>query len=52
VARRRHLYRLWLKDDAGRPLPADVRENFNGVYVPGTHHQVVIDPEKAEEAAA
>lgn len=50
--RRRHLYRLWLRDDAGRPLPADVRANFNGIYVPGTRHQVVIDPVLAEEAAA
>ncbi len=51
-ARKRHLYRLWLKDEHARPLPASVRENFNGVYVPGTRHQVVVDPEQAEEAAA
>ncbi|MGE0653142.1 MAG: TauD/TfdA family dioxygenase [Alphaproteobacteria bacterium] len=51
-ARRRHLYRLWLRDPAGRPLPDDVRENFSGIYVPGGRHQVVIDPERAEEAAA
>lgn len=51
-ARRRHLYRLWLKDDIGRPLPAQVRENFNGIYVADSRHQVVIDPELAEEAAA
>jgi hypothetical protein len=34
-ARRRHLYRLWIKDPASRPLPDDVRDNFNGIYVPG-----------------
>jgi hypothetical protein len=50
--RKRHLYRLWLKDDDPRPLPDEVRANFQGVYVPGTVHQVVIDPERAEEAAA
>ncbi|MFT5539283.1 MAG: hypothetical protein ACI82H_000800, partial [Alphaproteobacteria bacterium] len=50
--RKRHLYRLWLADDAPRPLPDEVRANFRGVYVPGTEHQVVIDPERAEEAAA
>lgn len=52
AARKRHLYRLWLRDDAGRPLPEAVRANFRGVYVPGARHQVVIDPERAEEAAA
>lgn len=51
-ARKRHLYRLWLKDESGQPLPASVRENFNGIYVPGTHHEVVVDPEQAEEAVA
>jgi hypothetical protein len=52
TARRRHLYRLWIRDLQGRPLPDEVRENFQGVYVPGGRHQVVIDPEQAEEAAA
>lgn len=51
-ARKRHLYRLWLRDDDGRPLPPTVRENFKGIYVPGTRHQVVTDPNRAEEAAA
>lgn len=51
-APRRHLYRLWLKEANPRPLPDEVRANFQGVYVAGTRHQVVIDPEAAEEAAA
>jgi hypothetical protein len=50
--RKRHLYRLWLSDADPRPLPDEVRQNFQGVYVPGTKHQVVIAPERAEEAAA
>lgn len=51
-APRRHLYRLWLKEANPRPLPPEVRANFQGVYVAGARHQVVIDPEQAEEAAA
>lgn len=52
TARRRHLYRLWIKEAQSRPLPEGVQENFNGIYVPEGRHQVVIDPERAEEAAA
>lgn len=33
--RKRHLMRLWLADDAGRPLPESVRRNFRGVVVAG-----------------
>lgn len=50
--RRRHLYRLWVRDDSDWAMPAGLREHFQGIYVPGTRHQVVIDPEVAEEAAA
>lgn len=52
-ARKRHLYRLWLNagKDA-RPLPASLYANFQGINVAGARHQVVIDPELAEEAAA
>ncbi|MFM2129470.1 MAG: hypothetical protein RL477_1016 [Pseudomonadota bacterium] len=51
-ARRRHLYRLWLSDDSDWAMPAALREHFRGIYVAGVRHQVVIDPESAEEAAA
>jgi hypothetical protein len=47
-ARRRHLFRLWLKDPQGRPLPAEVRANFAGISVAG---QVPNVPLEAEQAA-
>ncbi len=51
--RRRHLYRLWLNAEGdARPLPQSLYANFQGINVAGARHQVVIDPERAEEAAA
>ena len=41
--RKRHLMRLWLADDAGRPLPESVRRNFRGVMVAGTTPVVPFD---------
>ena len=45
--RKRHLMRLWLADDAGRPLPESVRRNFRGVMVAGTTPVVPFDVEAA-----
>lgn len=51
--RKRHLYRLWLKDDrGGRPVPAAITQSFSGVRVAGYLPKVEIDPEKADEAFA
>lgn len=33
--RKRHLYRLWLEDPDGRPIPKVVRDTFRGVEVEG-----------------
>lgn len=41
--RKRHLMRLWLADDAGRPLPDSVRRNFRGVVVAGFKPTVPFD---------
>jgi len=35
IERKRHLMRLWIVDDDGRPLVSGFRENFRGVDVPG-----------------
>ncbi len=45
--RKRHLMRLWLADDAGRPLPDSVRKNFRGVVVAGFTPVVPFDVEAA-----
>ena len=51
--RKRHLYRLWLKDDrGGRPVPEAITQSFSGVRVAGYVPKVEIDPEKADEALA
>ncbi len=51
--RKRHLYRLWLKDDrGGRPVPQAITQSFSGVRVAGYVPKVEIDPEKADEAFA
>jgi hypothetical protein len=42
-SRKRHLMRLWLADDAGRPLPESVRQNFRGVMVAGFTPTVPFD---------
>jgi len=44
---KRHLMRLWLADDAGRPLPESVRKNFRGVVVAGFTPVVPFDVEAA-----
>jgi hypothetical protein len=41
--RKRHLLRLWLRDDNGRPLPPSVRENFIGIEVAGFKPSVPLD---------
>jgi len=33
--RKRHLMRLWIVDDAGRPLVPGFRENFRSIEIPG-----------------
>jgi hypothetical protein len=45
--RKRHLMRLWLADDNGRPLPESVRKNFRGVQVAGFTPTVPFDVEAA-----
>lgn len=47
--RKRHLYRLWLEDPAGRPIPKVVRDTFRGVEVEGFTPKA---PLEAPEAAA
>lgn len=42
-SRKRHLMRLWLSDEMGRPLPRDVREHFVGVNVLGFTPKVPLD---------
>jgi hypothetical protein len=42
-ARKRHLLRLWLRDENGRPLPPSVRENFVGIEVAGFRPTVPLD---------
>lgn len=41
--RKRHLLRLWLADDDGRPLPESVRRNFRGIRVAGMTPTVPLD---------
>ena len=47
-AKKRHLFRLWLKNDDLRPVPQKVRENFSGIEVEGFSPRA---PLEAEEAA-
>jgi len=50
--KKRHLLRLWLKDDrGGRPLPADVAENFCGVTIAGQVLTVPVEPVEVVETA-
>jgi len=48
--RKRHLLRLWLKDEDGRPVVPLMRESFQGVHVPGFRPVVPLD--EADVAAA
>jgi len=47
-AKKRHLFRLWLKNEDVRPVPDKVRENFGGSEVAGFRPRA---PMEAEEAA-
>jgi hypothetical protein len=50
--KKRHLLRLWLSDDrGGRPLPADVAENFSGVRIAGQALTVPIEAVEVVETA-
>jgi hypothetical protein len=42
--RKRHLYRLWLNDDAhARPMPTVFRENIQGIWVKGVTPHAQVD---------
>jgi hypothetical protein len=45
--RRRHLLRLWLRDPAGRPIPAAYREVVDGIRVEGVRFTTPLDVEEA-----
>jgi len=46
-ARKRHLFRLWLRDPTCRPVPDAVRENFDGIEVEGYHPAAPLEAEQA-----
>jgi len=48
--RKRHLLRLWLKDDDGRPVVPLMRESFQGVHVPGFRPVVPLDETETQPA--
>ena len=42
--RKRHLYRLWINDDAhARPMPEVFRENIQGIWVKGVTPHAQVD---------
>jgi hypothetical protein len=42
--RKRHLYRLWINDDAhARPMPRVFRENIQGIWVKGVKPHAQVD---------
>jgi len=41
--RRRHLLRLWLRDDDGRPVVPLMRESFQGIHVAGFRPVMPLD---------
>lgn len=45
--RKRHLLRLWLCDDAGRPLAPEVREHFQGIALEGVQPSTPLDVSEA-----
>lgn len=45
--RRRHLLRLWLRDPAGRPIPAAYRAEIGGINVAGVALTTPLDVEEA-----
>jgi hypothetical protein len=45
--RKRHLLRLWLCDDAGRPLAPEVREHFEGIALEGAQPSTPLDVSEA-----
>jgi len=45
--RKRHLFRLWLRDPDCRPVPDAVRENFDGIEVEGFRPRAPLDAEAA-----
>ena len=45
--RKRHLYRLWLRDDHGRPLLKTFRDHIRGIQIEGFVPTAPLDPEIA-----
>jgi len=45
--RKRHLFRLWLRDPGCRPVPDATRENFDGIEVEGFRPWAPLDAEQA-----
>jgi len=43
AARKRHLLRLWLRDDDGRPVVPLMRESFQGVHIAGFRPVMPLD---------
>jgi len=43
IEKKRHLMRLWVIDDDGRPLVPGFRENFAGVEIPGVKHSAPVN---------
>lgn len=42
--RKRHLYRLWINDDAhARPIPKVFREHIQGIWIPGVEPRALSD---------
>jgi hypothetical protein len=47
MERKRHLFRLWVRNDDLRPLPGQVRENLLGIEVDGFVPRVTLDASEA-----
>jgi hypothetical protein len=47
IERKRHLFRLWLRNDDLRALPQDVRDNLLGIEVDGFAPRAPLDAEEA-----
>ncbi|MBT5456968.1 MAG: TauD/TfdA family dioxygenase, partial [Rhodospirillaceae bacterium] len=45
--RKRHLFRLWLRNDDLRPVPNEVRDNLMGIEVDGFAPRAPLDAEEA-----
>ncbi len=43
LEKKRHLMRLWVVDDHGRPLVPGFRENFCGIEIPGVQHSAPLN---------